>query len=820
MVFKILPRLSLSLLLLIAIFFNLPQPIQQLRAAEVPMISDGRIVRADFGSTRVYLIENGQKRWIVSGEAFSRQGLNWADLKSVPAATLAAVPEGLPLTIDSALVLQRETVALPDLIPQAPRDLKFTTLNGRAVIRFTANFANLGSGPLELVSRTAADSDSSDGEELDTFQRLSPTSGATRTLPVGNFTWHAPHNHYHYSDFADYIFELARPTAGTTTPLPQAITQKTTFCMRDNELSLPLLPGVSRLRLFTVCGKFRQGVSAGWVDVYPYTLPDQYVDVQDLPAGIYRLSFHVDPRKHFVELNQSNNFSSTLVELDVQKGIMKVLASAAAFSTKDNFFPDRMLVRATGDNRIYIIEHNKKRWLRSDEVIASYGLAAATAFEFPASVIEAIPSASFVRAIGASRIFKVNAAGYRRYITSPVVLSAYGPDAAEVFNISQAELDSYPETDLINLIGDSRVFSTASKKIVGTLNQLSALGREPASVHSVNQIDFNSYLVQIIAKNLNIPWDIVFLPDGDLLVTERSGTMQRIGKNPAIITLPSVLHSGEGGLMGLALHPNFANNRFLYAYFTTANQQNRIARFQLNGDTLIEEKIIVDGIPSALYHDGGQLAFGPDGMLYVTTGDAEEPALAQNLNSLAGKTLRYTADGSIPADNPFPNSPIWSYGHRNAQGIAWDDQGRMWQTEHGRSGILSGFDELNLIEKGKNYGWPTIQGPETAAGMVTPVLNSGSTSTWAPSGLAFVDGKLFFAGLRGASLYEAQPTLNGVVVNFAARLVNQYGRLRAVVVGPDGFIYLTTSNRDSRGTPKPGDDLIIKVHQDLFAAIR
>ncbi|HWQ99627.1 MAG TPA: PQQ-dependent sugar dehydrogenase, partial [Candidatus Methylomirabilis sp.] len=206
-------------------------------------------------------------------------------------------------------------------------------------------------------------------------------------------------------------------------------------------------------------------------------------------------------------------------------------------------------------------------------------------------------------------------------------------------------------------------------------------------------------------------------------------------------------------------------------------------------------------------------AFGPDGKLYVTTGDAGRDRNAQDKTSLAGKILRLNDDGTVPDDNPF-GTAVWSYGHRNPQGLVWDDQGRLWATEHGRSGILSGFDELNLIEKGKNYGWPAIQGDDKKEGLVTPVINSGANETWAPSGAVYVDGSVFFAGLRGETLYEAR--VNDTPVTLKKHLVGQYGRLRAVVLGPDGDLYLTTSNLDGRGTPVTDDDRIVRINPRLF----
>jgi glucose/arabinose dehydrogenase len=319
--------------------------------------------------------------------------------------------------------------------------------------------------------------------------------------------------------------------------------------------------------------------------------------------------------------------------------------------------------------------------------------------------------------------------------------------------------------------------------------------------------------VEVVAKDLNVPWDIAFLPDGDMLVTERPGQLRRLGKHPATMDIPGVIKSGEGGLMGIALHPNFSKNHFVYLYFTTSvdGQTNKIDRFTLNDDnTLSKDKTILEAIPSSIYHDGGQLAFGPDGMLYITTGDAQQPELAPNLSSLAGKILRLTPDGDIPNDNPFKTA-VWSYGHRNPQGIAWDNQGRLWATEHGRSGVLSGFDELNLIERGKNYGWPDSQGTTVKTGTVGPVLQSGASTTWAPSGIAYANGKLFFAGLRGVGLYEVSIDVFGHATSAVRRFPDVYGRLRAVVLGPDGALYVTTSNRDGRGKVQDGDDKIIRI---------
>lgn len=320
--------------------------------------------------------------------------------------------------------------------------------------------------------------------------------------------------------------------------------------------------------------------------------------------------------------------------------------------------------------------------------------------------------------------------------------------------------------------------------------------------------------VQVIAENLEVPWDIAFLPGGDVLITERVGTVVRLAPDGAreTIAIEGVSSRGEGGLLGLVLHPGFDENGWVYLYLSSpasGGTENRIERYRLSGNELVERVTIIEGIPGAIYHDGGRMAFGPDGFLYVTTGDATSPELAQDRGSLAGKILRLTEDGGPAPGNPF-GTAVYSYGHRNPQGLAWDSAGRLWSTEHGRSGIQSGLDELNLIEAGANYGWPEIEGDETRSGMRTPVLNSGSNDTWAPASLAYLDGSLYFGGLRGEALYEA--VMDGErVVELKEHFKGRFGRLRTVRVGPDGFLYLTTSNRDGRGEVREGDDKIIRI---------
>ncbi len=318
----------------------------------------------------------------------------------------------------------------------------------------------------------------------------------------------------------------------------------------------------------------------------------------------------------------------------------------------------------------------------------------------------------------------------------------------------------------------------------------------------------------VIVKNLEIPWDIAFLPEGEILITERPGRLllrKTDGAIKQIQGLPKVRASGESGLLGIALHPNFNDNHWVYLYFTDGSLGStkcHVERFRLDGETLTDRKTIIEGIPGAIYHDGGRIAFGPDGMLYITTGDAGNASAAQDLVSLSGKILRVKDDGSIPTDNPFQTA-VWSYGHRNPQGLAWDDKGRLWSTEHGRSGIQTGYDELNLIERGANYGWPTIQGDAKREGMKSPMAHSGPSTTWAPASAVYKDGKILFGGLKDERLYEADIQTNPPTIK--EYFVNAFGRIRTVTIGPDSSLYLTTSNRDGRGTPTSEDDRIIRV---------
>ncbi|MDQ3089677.1 MAG: PQQ-dependent sugar dehydrogenase [bacterium] len=327
--------------------------------------------------------------------------------------------------------------------------------------------------------------------------------------------------------------------------------------------------------------------------------------------------------------------------------------------------------------------------------------------------------------------------------------------------------------------------------------------------------------IEVIAEGLEIPWDIAFLENGEFLVTERPGQIVKFTSDGSKIIVPyesQVQASGEGGLLGLVLHPDFLLNRRVYLYLSvkSANNEtiNRVESYLFENDKLVSKQLIIDNIPGAIYHDGGRMEFGPDRLLYITTGDATKSEIAQDKESLGGKILRLNDDGTQADGNPF-GTAVYSFGHRNPQGLAWDREGRLWETEHGRSGVMTGMDEINLISSGLNYGWPLIEGSEKKEGLVGPVRHSGSKDTWAPASLAYLDGSLYFGGLKGEALYEA--VLNGEkIVDLKEHLVGQYGRIRTVRVGPDGFLYITTSNRDGRGEVRAGDDKIIRVDTSLL----
>jgi aldose sugar dehydrogenase len=361
-------------------------------------------------------------------------------------------------------------------------------------------------------------------------------------------------------------------------------------------------------------------------------------------------------------------------------------------------------------------------------------------------------------------------------------------------------------------------------------------GRGAGEVASSTQSSRNSqtnsktnFKAEKVAGGLEVPWSIVWAPDGRLIFTERPGRVRVIEngalKTQPLFVVPDVEKSGESGLMSVALHPQFSSNRFLYLSYAYASGgvRVRVVRYRETPEGLVDRKVIIEDLPAAQFHAGCRIRFGPDGKLYVTTGDATRRELAQQLDSLAGKTLRLNDDGTVPPDNPFVGQPnakpeIWSIGHRNAQGIDWQPGSNlMFQTEHGPSGFdgPGGGDEVNIVERGKNYGWPIIHHTQSRAGLESPLLEY--TPACAPASGVFYrssvfpqfKGNFFFGCLRGERLIRV--VLDGRRVVSQEDLLNNYGRIRDVAEGPDGYLYFSTSNRDGRGTAAPDDDRIMRL---------
>lgn len=329
------------------------------------------------------------------------------------------------------------------------------------------------------------------------------------------------------------------------------------------------------------------------------------------------------------------------------------------------------------------------------------------------------------------------------------------------------------------------------------------------------------YRVGVFARGLVVPWSLVFAPDGRIFVTERPGRI-RVIQNGKLLSRPLITFTspfitiGEGGLLGLAIDPNFRRNHYLYVYYSyrvRGEIRNRVVRLVEKNNRAVLDKILLTNIPGAGMHDAGRLKIGPDGYLYITTGDAGRSQLAQRRNSLAGKILRIRLDGSIPKSNPFPGSPVYSLGHRDPQGLDWDPRtGILYSSEHGDIG----YDEINLIRAGANYGWPLIEGGRRKKSFVSPLIHSGTT-TWAPSGMTFVTrgpwrGQLLVANLRGSQILRfAINRKNPRSIQLLSAFFKSSGRLRDIVEGPDGSLYVLTSNRDSRGRMRDGDDKIFRL---------
>jgi glucose/arabinose dehydrogenase len=318
---------------------------------------------------------------------------------------------------------------------------------------------------------------------------------------------------------------------------------------------------------------------------------------------------------------------------------------------------------------------------------------------------------------------------------------------------------------------------------------------------------------EVIGEYLQIPWSINKI-DNTFYISERIGNVMKIDgetqSRQKVVLKKPLATAAEAGLLGFILAPDFPKTQMAYAYYTykdDTGQYNRIITIKLEDDVWKEQKVLLDKIPSGQVHHGGRLKIGPDGKLYATTGDAAaDPEIAQEVKSLGGKILRLNLDGSIPEDNPFPDSYVYSYGHRNPQGLAWSDDGMLYESEHGPSA----HDEINLIKAGGNYGWPVVVGEEKQTGVESPLFQSGADMTWAPSGMAYHDGKLYVATLRGSAVREFN-----LETNETREVISGLGRIRDVMI-IDGILYFVSNNTDGRGTPDENDDRLYRLNLKGF----
>jgi glucose/arabinose dehydrogenase len=359
-----------------------------------------------------------------------------------------------------------------------------------------------------------------------------------------------------------------------------------------------------------------------------------------------------------------------------------------------------------------------------------------------------------------------------------------------------------------------------------SLSGAPVVGKAPQKVEDINVPSPRDFIVRVYAENLEVPWELVLLPGGRALVTERPGRI-RVIRDGKLVEEPyaqiRVMDIGEGGLMGMAVHPDFPRQPYLYVMYTYRSGSrlyNRVERLKDTGSTAVPDRVIADKIPGARYHDGGRIAFGPDRMLYVCTGDARKPERAQDLQDLGGKILRYTPDGAIPEGNPFGNSPVYAYGLRNPQGLAWDPKtGTMFASDHGPTGEfgLHGNDSIKVVTKGGNYGWPAVLGDTGQKQYVPPIVLWREATP--PGGMALFHQTLYVATLKSEALISLGLGMKGAgpEVLSIRRLFAQgpekgmYGRLRDVVAGPGNSLFVLTSNRDGRGSAQKGDDKILQL---------
>ncbi len=499
-IISLLVAIGLGFLVFDTLYRHYPSQLSSVIEVEQKLqpLPDGTLIKAS-GDERVYYIENGKKRWIESKEVFRLQGFRSEDIKMLTANEVASYENGEQLTGQSNVVLPEEISNLPDLIPLPVKSLRLKKIKDRTVLKFTASFGNQGKRHFELA--TSQETETRNGETYQpVHQLIARKDGTYRNKVVGNFAWHASHEHYHYSDFADYVFSFIKPAPGTlASNAPKTIRQKTTFCIRDNEPLSLTIPGAPKKAIFPTCGKDKQGVSIGWIDIYKNTLPDQYIDVNDMPAGIYSLSFFLDPNQRFAEEHKNNNISTIFLNLDVKNNMAKIIAAAAPFTTALNNFPDKTLIRAGGEGKVYVTQNNKRRPLNDPVIFDSYGYSWNDVFTLTQNMIDSIPTNNLVRLQGNKKVYTLNNHGYKRHILNPEIFYSYGFTTADVADINQIEFSSYLDSSLIRRTGNNEVYSVdgVNKKKIGTVGTVQSLGYNLDAIHTVNEKDFDSYITAL-----------------------------------------------------------------------------------------------------------------------------------------------------------------------------------------------------------------------------------------------------------------------------------------------------------------------------------
>lgn len=459
-----------------------------IQSSYAAVVNDGVLIQAE-NDTKIFYLDGGEKRWIETLDAFLAHGFQWEDVQKVTEDKLVQYPAGSNIRADSIVIFPREKSSLPDLTPFALYDFRFSERLGRAILKFSSTYWNRGNAPLELIGdpKTAGIPGT---VERDVFQRIVRSDGTERHKTVGSFEWHAEHSHYHYTDFARYIFETGDLTV--TAPI---INEKATRCLWDTEAFDLGLRGAPPSKTFNTCkNKELQGVSVGWGDTYDYTLADQYLDVHDIPKGLYKISLVIDPLNKFVEAREDNNISAVLVDLDVKNRKIEVIAAGAPFQTPRSRFKDGMLIRGEGDEKVYVITSNKRRWIRDEQVFNSYGFSWQDIRVFEKIIVDSIPFNNFLTVDGRD-IYALNDFGYKRRLKSSDVLSFYSIDSNSVVYINQAEFLKYPVSRVLRKSSSENLYSINN----GVLQPLVSPFLLPQftweEVHVINQREFEDYSI-------------------------------------------------------------------------------------------------------------------------------------------------------------------------------------------------------------------------------------------------------------------------------------------------------------------------------------